>query len=105
VGHLGAVVDGLLYVANFAEQLTFEGLGDQNVPRSGQASADSKGLGRRIDVVELKILCRSAARAATAEHVDELGTTAVPPGFVVAPQVLGTSLAGLTHWLAARLDL
>jgi hypothetical protein len=67
-----------------AEQLAFKGLFDQDVPRLGQASADSKNLGRWVDVIELKVLSGSAAHAAATKHLDETSTPSLLPGLVVA---------------------
>ena len=97
MGHFGPVLDSLLNVANLAEQLTFESLSDQDIPRSGEACAHSEALGGRVDVIELEIPFGPAANAAAAEHLHKLITTTVPPGLVVAPEVLGTCLASLGH--------
>jgi hypothetical protein len=65
-----------------AEQLAFQGLFHQDFPRLGQASADSKDLGRRLDVIELKVLSGSAARAAAIKHLDETSTPSLLPSLV-----------------------
>jgi hypothetical protein len=69
---LGAVLGALGHMAGLAEQLALGGFLDQDVPGLvGQAGADTKDLGRRVDVIELKILRGSAAHAAATKHLDE----------------------------------
>jgi len=58
-------------MAGLAEQLALGGFRDQDVPRLGQASADTKALGRRVGVIELKVLGGPAAYALATKHLDE----------------------------------
>ena len=71
MSRFGTVLGTLGHMAWTAEQLAFQGLFDQDVPRLGQAGADSKNLGRRVDVIELKVLSGSAAHAAATKQLDE----------------------------------
>jgi hypothetical protein len=66
----GAVLDGLVTVTGRTEQLAHQSFGDQLIPCPGQVGADGKGLGSRVDVIELKILSDSASSAAAPKHLD-----------------------------------
>jgi hypothetical protein len=72
-------------VAGRAEQLALEGFADQDIPRPGQARTDSEELRGRVDVIELKVFSRSAANAATVEHLDEFFAPLLPVSLYVAP--------------------
>jgi len=63
---LGPVLGTLGNMARLAEQLGLRGFLDQDVPRLGEASANGKDLGRRIDVIEFQVLRGSAAHALAA---------------------------------------
>ncbi len=80
----GPVLRTLGDVAGLAEQLSLRGFFNQDVPRLGQASADGKDLGRRIDVIELQVLRGSAAHALATQQLDETITPSLLPGLVVA---------------------
>jgi hypothetical protein len=71
-------------VAWTAEQLAFQSLFDQGIPRPGQRNADGEDLGRGIDVIELKVLCGAAAYALAAQYLSQTSTSSLLPGLVVA---------------------
>ena len=85
VSRFGTVLSALLPVARGAEQLALEGFADQDIPRPGQARTDSEELRGRVDVIELKVFSRSAANAATVEHLDEFFAPLLPVSLYVAP--------------------
>jgi hypothetical protein len=80
-----ALLRALAALHSWQRQFQYQqSLRDQDVPRFGQASADRKDLGRRVDVIELQVLSGSAAHAGTAKHLDEASTSSLFPGLVVA---------------------
>jgi hypothetical protein len=84
VPQLGPIFGTLGNMARLAKQLSFRGFFDQDVPRLGEASTDGKDPRRRIDVIELQVLCGSAAHALAAKHLDETSTPSLLPCLVVA---------------------
>jgi hypothetical protein len=76
-------------MTGLAEQLALGGFLDQDIPRLGQAGADTKDLGRRIDMIELKVLRGPAAYALPTKHLDETSAPSLPPGLVVTASALG----------------
>jgi hypothetical protein len=80
---LGAVLGTLGHMTGLTEQLALRGFFNESVPRSGQRSADGKDLGRRIDVIELKVLRGAAAYALATKHLDKSIAPGSLPNFVV----------------------
>jgi hypothetical protein len=89
VNRFRPVLCALGYVIFFAEQLTLHGLGNEIRPGSRQVCANSEAFGRWVDVIELKIFCRSATNTLAAEHLDQLGATGVLASLDVLPIVGG----------------
>ncbi len=93
----GPVLRTLGDVAGLAEQLSLRGFFNQDVPRLGQASADGKDLGRRIDVIELQVLRGSAAHALATQQLDETITPSLLPGLVVAALICNSILTTFVY--------
>jgi hypothetical protein len=58
-------------MTGFAEQLALGGFLDQGIPRSRQARRYGELLGRRVDVIELKVLRGSASSTLATKHLDK----------------------------------
>ena len=71
------------HMTGLAEQLALGGFLDQGIPRSRQARRYGELLGRRVDVIELKVLCGSAAYALAAKHLYKPVTPSGLPYLVV----------------------
>jgi hypothetical protein len=78
VSWFGPVLDALITMTGWAEQLGLESFGDELVPSPGQTGADREPSGLRVDVIEHEVFDGSASNAATPEHLDELCAPSLP---------------------------
>ena len=78
------------HMTGTAEKLALASLGYQIIPRSRPVRAKLEALSSRIDVIELKALCRTATDTATSKQLDQLSTATMLVGLDVDPKVLGS---------------